>query len=172
MNWTLGTHMTTSQFARGVILTKTDEIIPEAAADIIILFLEKKKKKTYTITRNDGWVVSFQKLRKSSRRNYPITDKDMKTVKKLLKSKKKCSEIAETLGLTKNRVADIIRKIDHFEWIPGKESIRKYSAQVIKLRKSGYSRQQISDKLHMSGKTITVILRKHQMLGERHSKRN
>jgi len=142
------------------------------SVDIVISFLENKKKKTYTITRDDGWRISFQKLRKSSRRNYPITDKDMKIVKKLLKSKKKRSEIAETLGLTKTRVADIIKKIDHFEWIPGKESIRKHSAKVIKLRKSGYSQHQISDKIHISGKTITAILRKNKMLGEMHSKRN
>jgi len=159
-----------SQFAGSVILAKTEQI--KQAMDIVISFLENEKKKTYTSTREDGWRISFQKLRKSSRNNYPITDKDMKIVKKLLKSKKKCPEIAETLGLSKTRVADIIRKIDHFEWIPGKESIRKHSDQVIKLRKSGYSHQQISDKIHISGKTITAILRKNKMLGEIHSKRN
>lgn len=160
-----------SQFAGSIILAKSDKLIT-AALDRAVFFLTKKKKKNYTIIREDGWRVSFQKLGKKSRRNYPITDKDIQIVKKLLKSNKTCPEIAEALGITKNRAENIVKKINHYNWIPSKESIIKHSDQVVKLRKSGYSQESIGKKIHVSRKTINFILKKHKMGGEMHSKGN
>ena len=141
--------------------------------DALISSLKLSKKTKYNTTRDDGFRVNITKIRNGASKKRPITKDNILDVKKLRYVGKSYKVIAKKLGINKGRVVRIMKLINNevYVWKPNQELIKKFEKDVVKMRKESYSYLQIRKKLHTSSRVVSFILKKHNLMEERHSKR-
>lgn len=143
----------------------------QKSANLLVEYLELGNRKKYNITRDDGWRFAFAKIRNRPSKINHITDEEIKEVKELHKSGNSYTQIGKILGVTRGRILRIVAKAQKYHYKPNTEMMRIFTPKVIKLRKKGYSHYQIRTKLHTSAQLVTLVLKKHKMTGERHSRK-
>jgi len=141
--------------------------------DALIISLKLSRKTKYNRTRDDGFRVNIVKIRNGASRKRPITQENIQQVKKLRKDGLTYKIIGKKLGINRSRVLLIMRIInnDDYCWEPHKELIKKFEKNVVKMRKQSYSYVQIRKKLQTSSSVVSFILKKHDLIGETHGRR-
>ena len=138
----------------------------QQAEDLLITSLKLAEKKKYNVTRKDGYRVNITRVRIGSSRYNPLTEEELKTLKKLYDAGKSYSEIMKIMKISKSKVQRNLQKIFNHIFKPSQEQIKKYEKPVIKLRNQGFSYIQIRKKLPVSSTLIFMILKKNNMDGQ------